>query len=122
VNLTYIRFYRGLRYQNIDRSKFIYKSPFQPYLSYWGLFWTIIFILINGFYIFWKFNVSDFLTCYINIPFFAILYFGHKVWKKTKVWGVDKMDFVTGIPTVEETETPVVVPTTVWGKILEMLF
>ncbi|KZP04955.1 general amino acid permease 1 [Athelia psychrophila] len=122
VNLTYIRFYRGLRHQGIDRSKFIYTSPFQPYLSYWGLFWTVIFILINGFYIFWEFNASDFLTCYINIPFFVILYVGYKVFKKTKIWSVDKMDFVTGIPSIEETETPPVVPTTAWGKILEKLF
>ncbi|KAF7971189.1 hypothetical protein HWV62_21866 [Athelia sp. TMB] len=143
MNLTYIRFCefprkvcllfflgcslawdldQGLKRQGIDRKKFIYSNPFQPYLSYWGLLWTVIFILINGFYVFWEFNASSFLTCYINIPFFALLFFGYKIFKRTKVWKTDEMDFVSGIPSVEQTETPPEVPTTLWGKIADKLF
>lgn len=89
MNLTYIRFCefprkvcllfflgcslawdldQGLKRQGIDRKKFIYSNPFQPYLSYWGLLWTVIFILINGFYVFWEFNASSFLTCCAYFP------------------------------------------------------
>ena len=61
----------GLKAQGIDRSTFIYSSNLQPYLSIWGVFWTAIFILINGFPVFWKFTAAGFLTSYINIPIFA---------------------------------------------------
>jgi len=122
INLTYLRFYAGLKRQGIDRTKFIYYSSLQPYLSMWGLFWTTFCILINGFAVFWDFNASDFLTAYINIPIFFGLYFGYKFWKKTKAWSPDEMDFVRGIPTIEETEAPFVPPRTIPEKIFEFLF
>jgi yeast amino acid transporter len=37
--------------------------PLQPYLAYWGVFWTLVFTLITGFEVFFgKFNVADFFT------------------------------------------------------------
>ena len=53
---------RGFKAQGLDRKKLIYYSSLQPWLSYWGVFWITIFILINGFEVFWSFNASDFLT------------------------------------------------------------
>jgi amino acid transporter len=35
---------------------------FQPYFAYWGILWTTIFILVNGFKVFFKFTVAEFLT------------------------------------------------------------
>ena len=61
----------GLKAQGIDRSTFIYSNSLQPYLSMWGVFWTALFILINGFPVFWKFTAAGFLTSYINVPIFA---------------------------------------------------
>ena len=58
----------------------------------------------------------------INIPLFIALYVGWKVAKRTKVWKPHEMDFVTGIPSVEETEVPEVPPTTLGGKIAAFLF
>lgn len=53
---------RGFKAQGIDRKKLLYYNPLQPYLAYWGTFWLFIFILINGFTVFFKFNVSLFIT------------------------------------------------------------
>ncbi|KAF8835975.1 hypothetical protein BDN67DRAFT_366182 [Paxillus ammoniavirescens] len=122
INLTYLYFYRGMKYQGIDRKQLHYWSSLQPYLSIWGLSWCIIFIIINGFWVFWDFNASDFLTCYVNIPIFFGLYFFWKFFKKTKMWKPEEMDFVTGIPTVEETEGPIEPPVTVLQKIAAVLF
>ena len=44
---------------------------------------------------FFAFNASDFLTAYINIPIFVVLYVGWKILKRTKVWRPEDMDFVT---------------------------
>ena len=51
-----------MKAQGLDRKKLVYHSNLQPYLSIWGVFWVVIFILINGFTVFWDFNASDFLT------------------------------------------------------------
>jgi yeast amino acid transporter len=84
----------------------------QPYLAYWGVIWTIIFILITGFQVFFHFKVSDFFTACefsltvmrdsadlrtldVNIPLFTVLYFGYKFTMRTKIWKPEEMDFVT---------------------------
>ena len=65
---------------------------------------SVIFILVSGLSVFWNFNGSDFvasckhdpaliaqLVSYfsafqdINLPIFASLYFGWKIFKKTKI-------------------------------------
>lgn len=53
---------RGMKAQGFDRRKLSYNSGLQPWLSYWGIFWTTLFILINGYAVFWDFNASGFLT------------------------------------------------------------
>lgn len=122
INLTYLFFHRGMKYQGIDRRKLHYFNRLQPWLSIWGLTWCIIFVLINGFEIFWGFTASGFLTAYINIPLFFGLYFGWKYVKKTEVWKPEEMDFVTGIPTPEETEGPYYPPEGFWQKLAAALF
>jgi len=122
INLTYIFFHRGMKYQGIDRKKLHYWNPLQPWLAIWGLSWCILFILVNGFEVFWTFTASGFLTAYINIPLFFALYFGWKWMKKTEVWKPEEMDFVTGIPTPEETEGPYYPPEGFWQKLAEILF
>ena len=58
-----------MKAQGLDRKKLVYHSNLQPYLSIWGVFWVVIFILINGFTVFWDFNASDFLTaCTSPLP------------------------------------------------------
>ncbi|KAM6496675.1 general amino acid permease 1 [Amanita muscaria] len=108
--------------QGFDVKKNVYNSPLQPFIAYWGCFWTFIFMLINGFRVFFSFNVTDFLTAYINIVIFLSLYFFWKIFKRTSFWKPEEMDFVTGIPSIEETELPEVPPRNVWEKIAEALF
>ncbi|KDQ19092.1 hypothetical protein BOTBODRAFT_103181 [Botryobasidium botryosum FD-172 SS1] len=122
INSAYLGFWRGLRAQGYDRKTFIYYSSLQPYLSIWGIFWTSLIVLINGFDVFFDFTAAGFLTAYLNIPLFVILLFGWKFWKRTKMWHPTQMDFTTGIPSVEETESPEIPPTTIKGKIFEAIF
>jgi hypothetical protein len=75
-----------MKAQGIDRTKLVYHNRFQPFVAWWGLGWNVLFILINGFEVFWSFNASDFLTAYINIPIFIGLYIIWKFVKKTKFW------------------------------------
>ncbi|TFK71427.1 general APC amino acid permease [Pluteus cervinus] len=122
INLTYVFFHRGMKAQGFDLRKNVYNNRLQPYLAYWGIFWTVFFTLVNGFEVFFNFTAAGFFTSYINIPVFAILYFGYKIVKRTQVWKPHEMDFVTGIPSVEETEIPEEPPTNIWQKIGRFLF
>jgi amino acid transporter len=122
MNLTYIFFRRGMLAQGFDLKKNAYNNPMQPYIAYWGIFWTLFFILVNGYAVFWNFNATGFLTAYLNIPIFLFLYFGYKIIHRTKIWKPTEMDFVTGIPTLAETELPLVPPKNVWERIAGILF
>jgi len=125
INLTFLRFWAACRVQHIerhDKTRFAYTSPLQPYLGIWGMFWTTFFILVNGFTVFYKWDVSKFLTSYINIPIYIVLYLGYKIVNKTKIPRLKDVDLLSNIPSMEETEKPEVPPTTVWGKIAAAVF
>jgi amino acid permease len=52
-----------MKAQGFDLTKNAYNNKWQPYVAYWGCGWTMFFILINGFAVFFgKFNVSNFFT------------------------------------------------------------
>lgn len=53
---------RGMLAQGYDLTKNSYHNRWQPYISYWGAGWTLFFIFVNGFAVFWNFNAADFLT------------------------------------------------------------
>ncbi|KAL0955295.1 hypothetical protein HGRIS_004184 [Hohenbuehelia grisea] len=122
LNVTYARFWRGMTVQGYDLRKNVYHSRLQPYLSYWGIFWTSSFILISGFKVFFKFNFQDFLASYINIPLFLALFLGYRWSQGTKFRRAEDMDLVTGIPSIEETEVPEVPPQTIGEKIAAVVF
>jgi amino acid transporter len=69
-----------------------------------------ILILINGFNVFWPQNwsPSSFLTAYIGIPIFLIIYFGHRIYAWNDKWAHDPMevDLTTGMEEVLAEETP----------------
>ncbi|KAI0055141.1 general amino acid permease 1 [Artomyces pyxidatus] len=106
IGITYLRYYYGLKAQGIKREGIygVYRSRLQPYGAMWVIFWSLFFILTSGISVFWSFNGPDFVAAYINIPIFVLLYVGWKVYKRTKIVPLKEMDFVTGIPSVEETE------------------
>jgi len=123
INITYLYFYKGMRAQGFDLTQSYYHSKLQPYVAWWGALWTGLFIFISGFTVFFgKFSVQTFFSNYVNILIFTVLYAGYKIIKRTRVWKPLEMDFVTGIPSIEETETPIVPAVTIWEKIADVLF
>ena len=87
ITTVYLRFYYGCKKQGIDRSELPWKAPFQPYAAWLSLTSFFVLLLTGGYSVFIKGHWSDetFVSSYINIPIFAILYFGYKFWKKTKI-------------------------------------
>jgi len=50
------------------------------------------------------FNVANFLTSYIGLPVFVVLYLGYKIFYRTRKIPSDKVDLVTGLQAIDEAE------------------
>jgi len=99
ICITAIRFRAGLKAQGIDPKTLPWYSSLQPYAAWWGCLWTVLIILFADWSVFLNGNWdhSSFITNYMPIPVFIILYFGYKFWYKTKIVSADDMDFMTGV-------------------------
>jgi len=59
---------------------------------------------MSGISVFWEWSASKFLAAYINLPVFFLLFLGYKLWFKTSMRPLAELDFVSNIPSLEETE------------------
>ncbi|KNG44681.1 amino acid permease [Stemphylium lycopersici] len=76
IELTYLRFFYALKTQRISRDRLAYKSPMQPYLAWVTGGALILVILFSGYSVFFpgRWDVSSFLTYYIDIAIFIFLW------------------------------------------------
>ncbi|KAI1826283.1 amino-acid permease inda1 [Xylaria intraflava] len=104
VMITYIRFRKAMTFHNmVDALPF--RTPLQPYMTYFVLFLVILLTLTNGFQVFVpaKWSASDFLAAYITIPIFLALYLGHKIWFRTPLARKpEDVDVITGKKEMDE--------------------
>lgn len=92
INACHLRFQKALTFQGISRSSLPYLAPFQPWLSWYGLFFNVLIIFTNGFTVFIEWSVADFFAAYISVIVFVVLYIGHKVWDRSPFVPLSKMD------------------------------
>jgi len=104
VLITYLRFRKAMIYNNM-LDQLPYRTPLQPYASWFFLFLLILLTLTNGFQHFFpqNWNVSNFLAAYITIPIFLVLYLGHKAWFRGP-WAIPihEIDVITGKREMDE--------------------
>jgi yeast amino acid transporter len=114
VSYTYLCFYRALKYNGIDRDTLPFKSPMQPFLAYFAICFSLTIAFFNGFDAFFpgRFSAKTFIPPYIDIPIVLTLFFGYKIWKKTKFVKVEDMDIWSGKAEIDRLEPhwPVVKP------------
>ena len=84
-----------------------FKSPLQPYGTYFALSIMLIATLTNGFWCFFpgEFNATSFLTSYISIPIFLAFYFGHKLFANRRgpwIKDISSLDVFSGLEEVAE--------------------
>ncbi|KAH7916038.1 dicarbixylic amino acid permease [Hygrophoropsis aurantiaca] len=104
IAYTHIRFMKALHVQGISRDSLPYKAPFQPYGSWFTLISTAIFTVFKGFDTFLPFNSALFITAYIPIPIFFILWLGYKLYFRTRIIPPAKVDLFTGKRAIDEEE------------------
>lgn len=93
----------------MNREDLPYTSRLQPWGSYVCIVIFTLLCLINGFEVFLpsEWSVSSFLSSYIGIPIFFVLYFGHRVTVgRSDGWFIplEKVDLVTGLDEIKADE------------------
>ncbi|GMM29821.1 Ssy1 protein [Martiniozyma asiatica (nom. inval.)] len=100
--LSFIRFFYALKlrpdiYSREDEN-YPYRSPFQPYLAYFGMISAFFLVLASGFVVFlnndWD---SKFFVCnYGSLFLFIACYGGYRLFRRTKVHKLDQIDLDSG--------------------------
>ncbi|KAJ1021441.1 hypothetical protein NDA13_005482 [Ustilago tritici] len=121
IGVMYIRFHAAMKVQGMSRDVLPYRACLQPFCGYWTVATTFIVMLFSGWSIFLSGNwsTSDFITNYIPIPFFIILYIGNWFYNRGNGAHIpaSEVDLTTGLREILEAEVPEEKPTTVAGKV-----
>ncbi|KAJ3511218.1 hypothetical protein NLJ89_g4227 [Agrocybe chaxingu] len=108
IGITYIRFFRALKVQGIQREFLPYKSPFQPYITmfkYYGLVMNLLVLIFSGWNAFSpRFDASLFASNYLNCFIYPVLYLALKMWLKDGIIPLDDIDFESEFATIKAEE------------------
>ncbi|PKS13184.1 hypothetical protein jhhlp_000529 [Lomentospora prolificans] len=85
INACHIRFLSILKVQAIDRLSLPWRAPFQPWLSWYGMFMNALIVITSGFTVFISWSTSDFFSCYVSVILWLVLYVVYKLVCRTKV-------------------------------------
>lgn len=96
ISICHIRFRRILKAQGVPTTDLPYKAPFQPWLSWYGLFFNALIVITSGFTVFIEWSTSDFFSFYISLILWVVLYIGYKLLARTKVVPLKEVDLDLG--------------------------
>ncbi|KAI1177473.1 arginine transporter [Nemania sp. FL0916] len=92
ISICHLTFMRALRLRGISRDSLVFRAPFQPYLTIYGLFFCILILITSGFTVFISWSTSQFFAAYISLILFVVLFVGHKICFRTKVVPLAEVD------------------------------
>ncbi|GAA5825483.1 hypothetical protein JCM11251_007005 [Rhodosporidiobolus azoricus] len=106
ICITYLRFHYGARAQQIPREVFPYLGPCQPYAAIFALVGFSLILLTNGFYLFidGQWDTSDFLTRYLMLALFPILYVASRLYLRCSWPSLLELDYYSGSRDNDEVE------------------
>ncbi|KAJ5183191.1 hypothetical protein N7492_000807 [Penicillium capsulatum] len=118
LNACHLAFQRALKARNISRDVLPYKAIWQPWFSWYGLFFNCLIIITQGFTSFIPhFKVKDFFINYLSLILFVVLYVGHKLVFRPAFVKPIEADLDTGRTTYDEETWETNEPTTWYGKV-----
>jgi len=119
ICIAYIRFHKALTAQGVDRNSLVFKSKWQPYTAWFALIYFSIIIVFNGFAVFTKGNwsVDDFITAYVGMPIFFVLYIFWKILKRDPFVKPSEADIWTGKAALDAEVWPEQIPKNIFEKV-----
>ncbi|RFU26547.1 hypothetical protein B7463_g9791, partial [Scytalidium lignicola] len=121
--IVYLRFRKACQVQG--QTDLPYHSFIQPWGSYVSVVGFTILVLINGFDVFFpsRWSISSFMTAYVGIPAFLVIYFGHRIWFWSEPWAMapENVDLFTDLDTVIAAEKPVLENQTILERLKDWL-
>jgi len=100
--LSFLRFYYGLKLRPDiiarDDPSYPYRSPLQPFLAIYGLFGSLLIVMLMGFVVFLKgfWDTKTFFTSYGALMIFTVCYFGYKLFRSSRIHRLDQLDLDSG--------------------------
>lgn len=116
INYSHIAFIRACKAQGIERSTLPYKAPFQPWFSWYGLFFNVLIILTQGFTAFIPWSTETFFIDYVSLILFVVLYVGHKVVLRQPLVKPIEADLLSGRKEIDDLVYDEKPPTGTWAK------
>ncbi|GAA5934760.1 hypothetical protein JCM10213_007856 [Rhodosporidiobolus nylandii] len=105
ILVSHLAMMRAMKAQGMSRDELPWKAPGQPYIAWAGLGITALVTLFKGFDSFvHKFNHKTFITHYLGIPIYIVLYLGWKFYHKTSFVKPQEVDLVSGRREYDEDE------------------
>ncbi|EIW75831.1 amino acid transporter [Coniophora puteana RWD-64-598 SS2] len=103
IGITYLRFRKGFRAQGLDPARLPYKSVLQPYAAWWVVIGCVLSMIFSGYEVFLTggWNAATFVTNYLPIVLYPILWIGCKVVRKTTFVRARDMDFVSDLAEID---------------------
>ncbi|KAL5488204.1 hypothetical protein ACEPAI_6312 [Sanghuangporus weigelae] len=104
IAVTYLRFRKGMHVQGFDRSQLPYRSKLNPYAGWYVLIACPLISLFSGFSVFIRgnFSAATFVTDYLPLALFPILYVAARFCLKCKPVSYSEMDYFTGLKEIED--------------------
>ena len=107
---THIRFVAAREAQNISDSELAYTAPFGTAGSWVALAFTLLITIVKNFTVFipdksyGSFDWRNFITGYLGIPLYIIMFFGYKVMKRSKWIKSEDADLFSGKQQIDDEE------------------
>ncbi|KAI1504301.1 amino acid permease/ SLC12A domain-containing protein [Biscogniauxia marginata] len=106
ICITFLAFYRACKAQNLDRRTLPYYGYFQPYSAWISLVFMTTVVCVYGYSVYLPENwdISTFFTYYTMVLVAPILYFGWKLFKRTKIIDPKDVDLSWHKPAIDAYE------------------
>ncbi|KAI8235332.1 Proline-specific permease [Colletotrichum sp. SAR 10_99] len=118
--IIYLRFRKACETQQVPKEMLTARSWLQPVGAWISLVVFAILCLLNGFTVFFpsRWSVADFLSAYIGLPLFVVIYFVHRFLYRGDTWAIksEDVDLQSGLAELEaeeDLEVPSVIERTV---------
>jgi len=102
--VAFLGFMRAMKSQGMSRDELPYKSPLQPFVAYYGLFFNVLIALTQGFTVFIDWSTAGFFAAYISLILFVVLYVVHKAVCRDRLVDPREADLVKGRLSAAESE------------------